>query len=420
MSSGGIVLAVFSSISAILLIPPFIWHTRFSKNIPAIFLISWLIFLNLKAFINSIIWSGEEFDQVWDGKIYCDVATRLEVGSYSGTVCALCAISLNLYMILKGNSTFIAKDGPLSRRKLWINLAICLITPVLTMILQILYDSQRYAVIRYKGCAALPFPTWVVIILYSIWPFLWSIACTVIAFLTIISFYRKRSDLKDLLRCSNSLLNIRRFGRLLIYSAVMLVIIFPAVIYKFVVDCTNNTEPYNWEDIHWEYWQVIYYVDLGYVQTYQCWLNVGLSIVTFILFGLGSEALKMYKRILTQMRILESSVVEFDFDNDRDSEEELKKNYTFASASSGGATTIVGMSVNSKINTATSSKNVSEFQSIIDELSLEENFNLDSVKDKSPVISGVPERYSNLQDEDGNTFNTKDCEVSYHYSVQKL
>lgn len=420
MLSGGVALSVFSLISAILLVPPFIWHTRYSKNVPAIFLISWLIFLNLKACINSIVWSADDFDQAWDGKVYCDIVTRLEVGSYSGAVCALCAISLNLYMILKGNSTFIAKDGPLARRKHWINLVICLITPVLTMILQILYDSQRYAIVKYKGCTALPYGTWVVIILYLMWPFLWSIVCVVISLLTIISFYRKRSDLKDLLSCSNSFLNIRRFGRLLIYCVLMLVIMFPAATYTFVADCQDSNGPYNWLYIHSEYWQIIYYIDLGYAQTHQYWLHVGLSIITFILFGMGSEALEMYKKMLVQMHILKPRAAEFDFENEHDSEEELKKNYTLASSSSGGVTTIVGMSMNSKVNTATSSKNVSEFQTIIDELSLEDNFNLDLDDDKLPVISGVPERYSNLQDEDGNTFNAKDCEITYHYLVQKL
>lgn len=304
-TSASIVLSVFSLLAIVLLVPAFLWHAKYSKSIPVLFLISWLTYVNLIAFINSIIWGGDHFDNVWDGKIYCDITTRLDAGSFLGKESALSAISLNLLMILKGNSTFIARDGPLYRRKVMINVLICGVTPVLVMILQYFVATQRYMIVRYEGCGSPYASTPAVIGIYSIWSFLWTIVSLVLAMLTLYEYYQKKKDVRDLLRCSNSGLSFKKFVKILIYSVITLIVITPVSIYNFATDIQTfagpYSVPYNWSEIHSDEWQYIYYVDAGYSLVVRQWVNIGLSIITFVLFGAGSEAMVVYKAGLRRL-----------------------------------------------------------------------------------------------------------------------
>lgn len=289
-------MAVCSLIAIILLIFPFVWHIKVSKSIPTLCLIFWLAFENLENCINAFIWSGEDFYTKWDGKVYCDIVTRIYVGSSTGKACALTAISLNLYMILLGNSTFVARQGLLARRKNLINCAICLINPIVVMVLEFFVAAQRYGIGRFEGCLPLMAATWVTLIFYSIYPFLWSIASFVFAVMTIGLYIKKRRDVKDLLRCSDSGLNLKKFARLLVYSVLVTIVIVPTSIFMFVMDVHDYfSGAYNWSEIHWEHWGEIFFLEGEYSFMATSWINFGLSIVTFVLFGLGSEAIKMYR-----------------------------------------------------------------------------------------------------------------------------
>ncbi|CAK7901754.1 pheromone a factor receptor [[Candida] anglica] len=320
-STFGNCLAAFSCLGLVILIPPFIWHIK-SRNVPAVLLIFWIAFSNLKGFINALIWSGEDFETNWDGKIYCDIVTRLDVGSYIGKLCALAAISLNLFMVLRGSTTFLGNG----RKRLIINLCICLISPIILMILDFFVDSYRYGIVRYMGCGVANATTYVALILLSIWKLLWGFVTIVFASLTLYTYYKKRKDVSDLLRCTNSGLTSKKYLRLLVFSTLMILCLAPLTIYLFVDDSHNFTGSYNWSYIHWEGWStVIPRADFGYHVTYPEWINIVLSIITFMVFGLGSEAMKMYKSFLVSTGLFKSVIAKHDSKKQAEYEEKLAK-----------------------------------------------------------------------------------------------
>lgn len=299
----GIVFAVFSFLSFLVLIPPLFYHC-INKNIPAISLIVWFSYKNLVGFINAIIWSGPNFPLVTKGKGYCDVTVRITSASNLGQLCATTCLIFNLYMVISSQSyKFLSTD---SKTKRTVNVLMCWLNPVFVMGLSILAQAHRYAIVRYRGCAALYNYGFFSIVLSSLWNVLWMLAAFVFASLTIVAYIRKRRDLQDLLKCSNSGLNARKFGRLIVFSLLIMVVLSPVVIVGFYSDLASALFLSHKENV-WisdPAWNTILYIDEGSMPVIQRIIEIILSFCTFFLFGLGTEALKMYRRIFVSIGIL--------------------------------------------------------------------------------------------------------------------
>src|SRR5579859_699881 len=75
---------VFSCIGFFLCLPP----AYFNWKIPGrpwatLIFIGWICVFNGLSFIDSIIWSGPDPAEWWDGKIYCDIFSRVNPFSKS-------------------------------------------------------------------------------------------------------------------------------------------------------------------------------------------------------------------------------------------------------------------------------------------------------------------------------------------------
>lgn len=298
MNAFGNTLAALSFISFVLLIPAMSWHCK-CKNIPAASLIFWLMFDNLTNFINACIWSGDNFYEVYDGKGYCDVTLKLLSGSSSGKVACISALTMNLYFVLAAKN--IALIDNKSKKKLAANIVICWFLPIFVMCTNYLIQVVRYSIFRYKGCANIYVDSVATIMLYSIWPFLWSIVGLIFACLTTFQYFKFRKDVKDILRCTNTGLDIKRFARLLIFSFLVICACFPLATIYFVRDLKNELQPYSFAEIHSEDWGVITFWDFDREGAYTTWITVALSVVTFLLFGIGSDAIEMYKRFFAKL-----------------------------------------------------------------------------------------------------------------------
>lgn len=285
-------LAGLSFIAFVLLIPVFLWHCH-SRNIPAIFLIFWLCYDTLTAFINACIWGREDFDNVWDGKVYCDITLKLEAASSNGKICAISALALNLFLVLRAKNPLLMRNT--STRRIILDLSMCLITPMFIMCVNYVIQASRFVIVRYRGCTMTYAPSPLTLVLFSMWNIIWSFVAVCCAVLTLVTYFRSRKDVRDILRCTNSGLNIRKFARLLIFSLLIIIVLVPISVYYFVSDATVFTEKFQWSKYHNQYWGTILYADLGMSIVYDKWADIALSIVTFFLFGLGTDALEVYK-----------------------------------------------------------------------------------------------------------------------------
>ncbi|SMN21325.1 similar to Saccharomyces cerevisiae YKL178C STE3 Receptor for a factor pheromone, couples to MAP kinase cascade to mediate pheromone response [Maudiozyma saulgeensis] len=282
------------SLALISLLPPLAWHSH-SRNIPAIILITWLIIMNITCIVNAAVWSDLDFMNRWDGKGWCDIVIKLQVGANIGISCAVTNITYNLHQILKAENVLLQSN---SIKKICIDLLISLLTPIAVMGFSYLLQVFRYGIARYNGCQNLLSPTWITTVLYTMWMLIWSLIGTVYACLVLYVFYKKRKDVRDILHCTNSGLNLTRFARLLTFCFIIILVMFPFSIFTFVQDLKQVSGTYDFKSTHSEsFWNVIIKFDPG-KPVYGIWLYVLMSYVVFFIFGLGTDALNMYSRLL--------------------------------------------------------------------------------------------------------------------------
>jgi pheromone a factor receptor len=290
-------LIALSALAVLLLIPPFIWHIK-TLNIPLITLICWLLLMNLKIFVDAIIWGGSDFMTRYDGVGYCDVMVKLQVGANVGISSSVAGVMYNLYKILKADS---AIPAPRSFKKVATDLSISLLTPVVVMALNYLVQTRRYYILQYSGCQNVTSLTWVTVIVYSMWMVVWSLVGVVFAIMIIIIFFRKRKDVRDILKCTNSGLNIVRFSKLLSFCCVIILVMFPLSMYIFTDGIGRVQQNYSFSLTHSPaVWNLISFVPLSQPY-YTTWIYLALSYVVFIFFGLGSDAIEMYLEILSKV-----------------------------------------------------------------------------------------------------------------------
>ncbi|EMG47822.1 STE3 Pheromone a factor receptor [Candida maltosa Xu316] len=293
-------IGAFSLIAFILLIPPWMWHIR-SKNIPASILIFWLMYVDLNGFISSMVWGRDDFENSWDGKVWCDITIRLDVGATVGKCSAIACLAMNLFMLLYAKHPIFLNQK--SWKKIAIDLSMCLITPIFVMVVQYVILYYRYCIVRYQGCTAIYATTNATIGLYVVWPLVWSLVALVFGILTLVTFFKKRKDVKDILLCTNSGLNITRFARLLIFSCLIVLAMLPLAIYYFFSQANQSQYPFVWREVHHSDWGEIYFYDLGFFTLYDKLVNCIVSVLAFLIFGLGSDAIGMYKGILSMVGI---------------------------------------------------------------------------------------------------------------------
>jgi len=295
----GQLIAAFSFLAFVLNIPPSCYHIG-KGNIPASSLILWLSYNNLTSFINALIWSGNDFYSSPNAPGYCDLTVRISTGSSTGKICCLACLIMNLYFIIDAKHNKFLDSG--SKRRTYINLAICWLTPVCIMGTSLVVQSSRYVIVKYRGCVAPYSITYASVLLVTMWILIWSFVATVFATLTVWTYLRKRRDIKDILKCTNSGLNIRRFARLLIFSLLIMFVLCPFAIFNFVNDVREyGISSFSFSETHNELWNHIYKLEFGNYGLSSRIVDIVLSVITFMLFGMGTDAIEMYRKALIRI-----------------------------------------------------------------------------------------------------------------------
>ncbi|SCV03421.1 LANO_0G04038g1_1 [Lachancea nothofagi CBS 11611] len=289
MSYSSVIIGL-GSVALALLFPPLAWHSK-TRNTPAIILIVWLIIMDIKLIVDAAIWGGSDFAEKWAGYGWCDLMTKLQIGANVGLSCSVANIAYNLHTILRADTVL---PEPNSWRKLRVDLSVSLITPIVTMGLSYVVQIFRFGIFRYNGCQNLLSPSWPTVIVYTMWMFLWSLVGLIYAILLLYVFYRKRKDVKDILHCTNSGLNLARFARLLFFCVLIILVMFPFSFYSFVVELEQLSGGYDFQAIHDRMtWNTIVRLDPG-KPLYSVWLYILMSYLVFVVFGLGTDAIGMY------------------------------------------------------------------------------------------------------------------------------
>lgn len=290
--------------------PSLIFHIR-SKNVPAIVLIVCIEIMLIKYLVDTIIWGGSNYETAWDGKVWCDIMVRLQIGAPFGCLCSLFAMLLNLYIILRADKLTL-KWFNHKKIKLVIELLLCLFFPILIMGISYFAQVMRYSIFKCSGCQ---FPSTldsVSVLVFTAWLLVWCTLCLIMAALTLFEFFKKRKDTKDIVHC-NSGLSMNKFVRLLIFCFSILFIIVPFVIYSAVNLLAGVSPEFYNPSYHTKiFWNVVLRYPYNSKVDIERYKYIVSAFFSFFLFGLGSDAIDMYKSGLNKFKPTRIMVAKFE------------------------------------------------------------------------------------------------------------
>lgn len=160
---------VFSGIGFLLCILPayFSWKAP-NRSWAMLFLIGWIMVLNLLFFIDSIIWRSYDMSTWWDGKIYCDINFRIKnMSSWGvpGATIGICRFLAN------------ATDPNPSQRDLqhcrfqrnMIDLFLSITLPLMIEAGLVAFETSRYHILGVLGCTGWIDYSWPSVLYYALW-----------------------------------------------------------------------------------------------------------------------------------------------------------------------------------------------------------------------------------------------------------
>ncbi|KDR67451.1 hypothetical protein GALMADRAFT_79920 [Galerina marginata CBS 339.88] len=288
--------SVFSLIGFLFCAVPLTWHLK-NGNTGLCLLTGWLGISCLYEGINSIVWNGNVVN--WS-PIWCDICTRIYLGSGVGLPASTLIIFRRLYRISTAQGTMPIPNKSAKRRQVMLDLALGLGLP-----LGIAYITQghRYNILEDVGCLTASYNSIVSVALVNVPPILISLVTARYAVLTIIGFNKRRIEFNELL-AEHSNLTSGFYVRLMCFAGLELLWTIPVGVFFLYANVKDGLGPSNgWADVHFNFSRVIFVprslwesdpwakstVELGR------WLGVIGAINFFAFFGFAEEARTNYR-----------------------------------------------------------------------------------------------------------------------------
>lgn len=109
---------------------------------------------------------------------------------------------------------------------------------------------------------------------------------------------RYRNDFAEVLSSSSSNLSKNRFLRLFGFAMTLVVILTPGEFYLLYKNLTIPFIPYSWDLVHGPGWGYIMLAPANGSIPPDRWLQIAVGFAIFLFFGLGHDALEMYRKWL--------------------------------------------------------------------------------------------------------------------------
>jgi pheromone a factor receptor len=114
------------------------------------------------------------------------------------------------------------------------------------------------------------------------------------------------SEFDILLASSGSNMNKFRFLKLFWLSFILLLVVLPLQIYVLYFNISTNLPwlPFSWDAIHGSQWNTIIPVATGGTVVFpDHWVTIVASFVLFLFYGLGNDAIKLYRSWLLRVGV---------------------------------------------------------------------------------------------------------------------
>jgi pheromone a factor receptor len=299
-----------SALLAVLIaVPPLFVHTR-ARNFACSVVIGGTIILNLQSVINAAIWHSPYMFDAWNGKILCDIEVKLSFGVCQAIGGAIVCIFRQLAIILRTEKVVVMPTLAKRKRPSALELVLCVLLPVYVMIGHYFTQRPRYWVRSTAGCILTIDQNYAAPFLTYLWPSAVSLVGTVYCLISTIRLCHHRRQMSSVFSTTPPA-NKSRFLRIFALATALLAIFLPLTIFSFAQNVRTPKHVYSWSHVHPADWadQIYFDVDgraggsLSQIALDR-WAFVVAAYISFALFGLGHEAMEMYKRWITWVKKL--------------------------------------------------------------------------------------------------------------------
>ncbi|KAK0184871.1 GPCR fungal pheromone mating factor [Armillaria mellea] len=289
-------LPAVSFISAALVLLPLPWHWR-ARTIPTISLILWMFVSTLIDGINAIVWA----DNVRIvAPVYCDIATKIMVGSTVALPSSIFCLCVNLERIASLREVR-STNAERRRRKIF-DCILCFVVPVIYMALHYVVQGHRFDIVENFGCRPTIYISIASVFIIWIPPALFTIVGGILSAMALRHFFIRRIAFARHLQNSNSALSPSRYFRLIAMALVQTIWSIAVTIVNMWYSLTPGLRPWiSWADVHWKFSHVSQFPALlntkeNILLTYLLWWTIPVSSLIFVaFFAFGQDALKEYR-----------------------------------------------------------------------------------------------------------------------------
>ncbi|KAI9811963.1 MAG: a-factor receptor [Phylliscum demangeonii] len=297
-SPGAILLPILATLSIVLAMPPFAWHLK-NRNVAACSLIFWVTLANFFAFVNSLIWPTDDVEHWWSGVGLCDVEVKLTWAFSIGASGSLACIMRNLARAIDIDRHAVLHSKAQRRRQALVDAGWCFACPVFVMAIDYLVQSNRFYIFTISGCTPAIDNSWPPVFLVFLWAPLFCLVGSCYCVLVLIRLHKYRRQFAAILVSSHSNLNKNRFLRLFWMALILLLVLLPLQVYILCVNLSYPRHAFSWSTLHGPHWGDIVKVPTGGRVAFDRWIRVSCGFLLFLFFGLGHEAMQMYRKWLT-------------------------------------------------------------------------------------------------------------------------
>ncbi|KAF7421281.1 hypothetical protein PC9H_011803 [Pleurotus ostreatus] len=296
-------LPVVSFICAFLVLLPLPWHWR-AGTVATISITVWLFAANIINGVNAIIWSDNAIIQA---TIWCDIATKITIGATFALPAALFCLCMHLERVssIRQVNTCVQDK----RRRQTIDSLLCFGVPAIFMALHYVVQGHRFDIIQEFGCRPTIYVSIVALFLMWIPPLLFCVGAFIFAALAFRNFWHRRIIFARHLQNSNSALTPSRYLRLIAMSLSQMVFAITGSSLHIAFSLKNGFRPWiSWADVHSDWGRIGQFAKVlipvqQWRYTYALWWTVPLtSVVFFVFFGFGSDAVQEYKAFAARVK----------------------------------------------------------------------------------------------------------------------
>ncbi|MCJ1270905.1 a-factor receptor [Lobaria immixta] len=289
-----VALPVLACITVILDIPPLVWHFK-HRNLAATSLVFWVVLSNILSTVNALIWSTDDVSNWWPGLVLCDIEVKLLLATTVGIPGGLACIMRNLALVLASEGSYLVPTRAQRRKRMAFDFFLSIGIPIYIMAIHYVVQPSRYYIFQIAGCLPSADDSWPTVILVWIWPSVLCLICAYYSVLVILRMRKYRQEFSAILSSSGSNLTKSRFKRLFFMTMTLIAIVLPVQFYVLYRNVSFPLIPYDWNAIHGPMWGDVIMVPTGGVVRFDLWIQIAVGFALFVFFGIGKEALNMYR-----------------------------------------------------------------------------------------------------------------------------